>query len=122
MSKFSVNRLQDIFDEIEAIEQFIAGMTSEEFKGDKKTIYAVTRAIEIIGEAANNVPKEVKDKYPSIPWSQIKGMRNKSIHEYWSVDADILWKTVQISIPQLKQDLLSMDELDAIEYPTEEDN
>ncbi len=112
MTKFFINRLQDIFDEIEIIEKFIAGMSIEEFKADQKTIYAVTRAIDIIGEATTHLPQELKNKYPSIPWRQIKGMRNKSIHEYWSVDTDILWQTTQVSIPKLKEELLSIkDEL-----------
>jgi len=66
---------------------------------------AVVRNIEIIGEAANNIPEEIKIKFPDVPWHRIIGMRNKVIHEYFGIDLDILWKTVQKRIPELKKQI-----------------
>jgi uncharacterized protein with HEPN domain len=62
----------------------------------------VVRAIEIIGEAAKNVPEQVRKKYPDVPWKQMAGMRDKLIHEYFGVDLEILWETAKDDVPQLK--------------------
>ncbi|MEM2150252.1 MAG: DUF86 domain-containing protein [Candidatus Bathyarchaeia archaeon] len=60
------------------------------------------RSIEVIGEAAKHIPKSIRDKYPSIPWRKMAGMRDKLIHEYFGVDIKILWKTIKKDIPPLK--------------------
>jgi len=62
----------------------------------------VIRSIEVIGEAAKHIPKSIRDKYPSIPWRKMAGMRDKLIHEYFGVDIKILWKTIKKDIPPLK--------------------
>lgn len=94
--------LQDMLDSIVAIEEFIEGMSVEDFKQDRKTIFAVTRAIEIIGEAVKNIPESFRSKYRDIPWRAMAGMRDKLIHEYFGVDIEVLWETTQQDIPQLK--------------------
>jgi uncharacterized protein with HEPN domain len=94
--------LQDMLDSINDIESFTHGMSYTTFRDDRKTIYAVTRCIEIIGEGANKIPKYLKDQYPEIPWVQVAGMRNKMIHEYFGVDVSILWQTIEDDIPFLK--------------------
>jgi len=94
--------VQDILDSINDVENFIDGMEFEDFINDKKTIYSVVRAIEIIGEAAKNVPEQIRTKYPDVPWKQMAGMRDKLIHEYFGVDLEILWKTAKDDVPQLK--------------------
>ena len=68
-------------------------------------IDAVIRNLEIIGEAATHIPDDVQSQYPMVPWRSIKGMRNLLIHEYWSSDLLIIWKTIQESIPQLLEAL-----------------
>ena len=73
--------LNDILSEINKIFKFVGKMTYAEFTKDEKTIYAVTRSLEIIGEATKNIPDDVKDTYNQIPWSKISGMRNKLIHD-----------------------------------------
>ncbi len=94
--------VQDILDSINDVENFIDGMEFEDFINDKKTIYSVVRAIEIIGEAAKNVPEQIRKKYPDVPWKQMAGMRDKLIHEYFGVDLEILWKTAKDDVPQLE--------------------
>ncbi|KKK82916.1 hypothetical protein LCGC14_2798630, partial [marine sediment metagenome] len=75
--------LNDISESIDDALSFVEGMTFKDFKKDKKTIYAVVRSIEIIGEASGKVPKRVRDKAPDVPWVEMKGMRNKIAHEYF---------------------------------------
>lgn len=94
--------LEDIRDAINAIEQFTRGLSKEEFRGDLKTVYASIKAIEIIGEAAGKIPKSFRDKNKEIPWRDMAGMRNKLAHEYFGIDLNVLWETIQRDIPQLK--------------------
>ncbi len=94
--------LQDIIDSINDIESFTAGMTFEDIIQDKKTINAVIRSIEVMGEAAKKIPNSIRDKNPSVPWKKMGGMRDKLIHEYFGVDNEILWKTIKYSLPGLK--------------------
>lgn len=71
----------DIIDAIDKAEFFIKGLTAERFEKDEKTLYAVIRAFEIIGEAVKKVPSSVRNKHKSIPWKEMAGMRDKLIHE-----------------------------------------
>ncbi|CCK79002.1 conserved uncharacterized protein, DUF86 [Desulfobacula toluolica Tol2] len=76
---------------------------------DQKTIDAVIRNLEIIGEAAANVPQEIQDLYVDIPWYQMKGMRNILIHEYFGVDNDVLWNTIKKDLPVLMEKLQAFE-------------
>ncbi|MBI5855133.1 MAG: DUF86 domain-containing protein [Nitrospirae bacterium] len=78
-------------------------MTWEEFAQDKKTVYAVVRAFEIIGEAAKKVPPAVRKRHSKVPWKQMAGMRDKLIHEYFGVNVQVLWKTAQEDIPPVQR-------------------
>ena|ERR1700690_1144423 len=95
--------LNDIVECINDVKSFIDGMTYKEFSLDKKTINAVVRSIEIVGEAAKHIPKTVRDKAPDVPWKDIVGMRNKIAHEYFGVDIKIVWDTAKHYLPKLKK-------------------
>ena len=95
--------LQDILDSITKIDSYLEGRTYEKFMNDEMAFDAVVRNIEIIGEAAKNVPEEMKQLHKEIPWEKIAGMRNKMIHEYFGVDIEILWQTIKEDLPKLKQ-------------------
>ena len=97
--------LSDIKDCIKKLEKYVKNMSFGQFCDDSKTIDAVVRNIEIIGEAANNMPKELKKKYPDIPWTKIIGMRNIISHEYFGIDTSTVWETVILRIPELKKSL-----------------
>ena len=68
--------LVDILEAIAAIEEFVAGMDFETFRGDDKTSSAVIRKLEVIGEAAKQVPADIKQKYSTVPWQRMAGMRD----------------------------------------------
>ena len=78
-------------------------MTWAQFAQDQKTIYAVVRAFQIIGEAAKMVPPSVRKRHAKIPWKQMAGMRDKLIHEYFGVNHQVLWKTAQEDIPPVQR-------------------
>jgi len=100
--------LQDILDSINDVESFIRGMGFEEFNRDRKTVNAVVRSIEVIGEASKRIPRSLKAKYKGVPWREMAGMRDKLVHEYFGVDVEILWKTAKDDIPPLKQVIQNM--------------
>lgn len=97
--------LKDIIEAMESIEEFVAGMDSASFQADDKTASAVLRKLEIIGEAAKQVPEEIRLKYPAVPWQEMAGMRDRLIHSYFGVDYALVWRAVKERIPQLKPQL-----------------
>lgn len=94
--------LKDILEAIEAIEKFIEGIDFETFKNDDMRSSAVIRKFEIIGEAAKNFPESIKQKYTSIPWKDMAGMRDRLIHFYFGIKYDLVWNTIKDVIPQIK--------------------
>ncbi|KAF0133597.1 MAG: hypothetical protein FD145_1213 [Candidatus Saganbacteria bacterium] len=94
--------LDDIIGAIEKIEKYINGLTFDEFSRDEKTIDSVIRNFEIIGEAAKNVPEEIRQEYPKIPWKEMAGMRDKLIHEYFGVKIEVVWETIKKRLPNVK--------------------
>jgi uncharacterized protein with HEPN domain len=101
-SREFLDYVADIQEATQHIAQFIAGMTWAQFAQDQKTIYAVVRAFEIIGEAAKKVPPSVRKRHVKVPWKQMAGMRDKLIHEYFGVNYQVLWKTAKEDIPSIQ--------------------
>ena len=94
--------IEDILKAMGEIIEFVGDMSYKEFCEDTKTIYAVIRALEIIGEAVKNIPTQIKRKYPYIPWKEMAGMRDKLIHAYFGVLPERIWETIKKDIPLLK--------------------
>ena len=84
---------------------FVVGMTAETFEADRKTHYAVLRALEVIGEAAKRVPATVQDRPPEIPWRQIIGMRNVIAHDYLGIRLSRVFETATAFVPELVERL-----------------
>ena len=94
-------RIQDILDAITKIQRYTQGMTLEIFSADEKTVDAVIRNFIIIGEAAGQVPQDVRDRYPAVPWSVIRNMRNVLTHVYFGVSLPIVWHTISEDLDPL---------------------
>jgi len=93
--------IDDILTAAEKIERFTEDMTYESFVADEKTVDAVLRNFEVMGEAAKNVPPDVRQEYEEMPWTEMAGMRDKLIHGYATVDLEIIWTTVETEIPKI---------------------
>lgn len=94
--------IEDIWDSMEKIARYVIGMDLNSFQQDDRTIDAVVRNLEIIGEAANRLPESFKLQYAEIPWRKIVGLRNRIVHEYFGVDVDIVWSILQSDLPALR--------------------
>ena len=94
--------VQDILDSIVEVKEFVEGMRFEDFTKDKKTINAVIRSLEVIGEATKKVPEGLREGYPQIPWKRMAGMRDKLIHEYFGIDLEIVWEVINNELPPIK--------------------
>lgn len=97
--------LEDILDAVQKIEEFTVGMTRETFRKDSKTVFAVIRALEIIGEAAKKIPDSIRRSHPTVPWRDMAGMRDNLIHGYFGVDLETVWITVVEDLPKLQEEV-----------------
>ena len=97
-----VMRVEDILECIRKIKAFTTGMTYDKFCKDAKTIDAVIRNLEIIGEAAAHIPLEVQEQYPDLAWLEMRGMRNIMAHEYFGVSLPIIWHTIEQDLTPLE--------------------
>jgi uncharacterized protein with HEPN domain len=99
--------VRDMLENAEKALFFVQGMDYDRFYTDDKAVYAVIRALEIIGEAARQIPEDIRQSNPEIQWREIAAMRNKLTHEYFGVNTKVIWRTVQedllIMIPLLKK-------------------
>lgn len=97
--------IKDILEHIEKMESFIAGMSYEDFIRDTKTNFAVVRCVEIVGEAAKNIPDSIREKYKQVPWKYLTGMRDKIAHFYFGIDLKRVWEVATVKLPPLKPDI-----------------
>ena len=94
--------LRDILHHIDLAEAFAAGFDVVKFRNDLRTVYAVTRCLEIISEASRRLPSSLKERHPSIEWRRMAGAGNVYRHDYEDVAANYVWDTVRIALPPLR--------------------
>ena len=94
--------IEDMRAAMDKIARYTAGMERAAFLVDEKTIDAVVRNVEIIGEASRQVPDEFKARNPALPWAQMAGLRNRIVHDYAGIDLELIWEIVQHSLPDLR--------------------
>ena len=90
------------------IAEYLEGYTFEQFKKDNKTVDAVIRNFEIIGEAAKNLPGHIKDNNPDLPWDEMYLLRNKVSHEYFGIDYEIIWDVCVNHLPENRKQIQSI--------------
>lgn len=93
--------LNDILESISDIKEFTKELTFDSFAQDRKTIKAVIRSLEVIGESAGKIPNDIRERFTGIAWEEIIGMRNKLVHEYFGVDLEIVWQTIEEDLAPL---------------------
>ena len=103
-----LQRTQDMLDAIERIDRYVEGMTYESFCETPMAVDTVVRNLIIIGEAANQLPDDVKDQRPHLPWQKMVDMRNFVTHVYWGADLEIVWDTVHEHLPPLQHALMQL--------------
>jgi len=109
MSKRPIDLLlSDMLDAIDRVQQYTEGMSFDAFSNDQKSIDAVVRNLEIIGEAANRLPDDFKERHSSVEWHKVVGLRNRIIDEYFGIDLQIIWQVVHADLPALRHILSRM--------------
>lgn len=101
--------LEHMIEAISLARSHVEGLTKDDFVADKKTQQAVILNIIVIGEAATRIADECTEfaaAHPEVPWKQMRGMRNRMAHGYFEINLDVVWDTVQLSLPELEQQLL----------------
>ncbi|MFH0859081.1 MAG: DUF86 domain-containing protein [Patescibacteria group bacterium] len=113
MKREFLDYVEDIIGAINDVAGFIKDIEYDDFKNNKKTVYAVIKAVEIIGEASKNIPDRIKEHYPKVPWKEMAGMRDKMTHEYFGANLQRVWETAQKDIPDLKLQFEEILELES---------
>ncbi|WP_353571624.1 DUF86 domain-containing protein [Candidatus Albibeggiatoa sp. nov. BB20] len=101
--------IADILESIGKIQRYLKDMSYETFVNDEKTIDAVVRNFEIIGEAANQMPKTFTKRYPAIPWRDLSDFRNVLIHAYFGVDLQMVWQIFELDLDTLKEQIITLE-------------
>ena len=97
--------LQDILEAILKVQAYTAGMSQESFAADSKSVDAVLRNLEVIGEAARGVPESIRTTHPQVEWRKIAGLRDILIHHYFGVNLEIIWDILQNQLGRLEKDV-----------------
>ena len=100
--------LEDIMLAIQKIGRYASQMDHDEFLSDELVIDGVARNLEIIGEAARQLPEEFRSVHPQIPWTQIAGLRNRIVHDYFGLDLEIIWQIIQHDLPELEKQVRAL--------------
>jgi len=94
--------LDDILEAVTKAKEYTAGFSEEQFCADRRTVEAVVWNLQIIGEAAKNIPEEIRSRYPDVPWRDMAGLRNIIVHQYFGIKLDLIWKVVQNDLPLIE--------------------
>ena len=97
--------IEDMLAAIRKIERYTVDMDQERFRQDEKTIDAVARNLEIVGEASRQLPEDFIARFPNVPWRQMAGLRNRIVHDYFGLDLEIIWQVIRHDLPQLRVQL-----------------
>ncbi len=101
MSRDPALRLEDILESAEVIHSYLHGYTYNQFVEDRKTVDAVTRRLETIGEAVKHLPESLTDQHPDVPWRAIAGFRDVLAHSYFRTEDSIIWDAAVVGLPEL---------------------
>jgi uncharacterized protein with HEPN domain len=97
--------VQDMLEAARKVDLYTAGLDQTAFLRDEKTIDAVVRNLEVLGEAARQLPEDFTKRHSFVPWNKIAGLRNRIVHDYFGLDLDIIWQIIRYDLPLLKAQL-----------------
>ena len=95
--------LEDMLEAANRIERYLKGMTIGKLRKDTLVLDGIVRNLEIVGEAAKNIPSPIKNKYPEVEWKKIAGLRDVLAHEYFGIDLEVVWDIVKNKLPSLRE-------------------
>lgn len=103
MRRSYVLYLEDIIESANNIQNYVGNLSYQELIGDRMRLDAIVRNFEIIGEASNKIPQDIRDKYPFVEWRKIADLRNILAHEYFGIDYEIMWEIIKDKLPDLQK-------------------
>lgn len=102
-------RILHMIDACRSVQAFVSGCDRTALDSDQMRLFALVRAIEIIGEAAGRITPETRDACSAIPWKALTGMRNRLVRAYFDIDKDILWVAATVEVPALLEQLVAFE-------------